>query len=164
MIKQIKQRARNMRVVSQLMTTSEQYANAMGEQEAGAEHLVLAAFDLPDGTARKAFEQAGGDPEAYMGAIDKQYRDALTTAGIQTPKNNSDDLIEKKFFPRAKPSFTNVVRDMAKHSNFWKAKPLVGAAVIASVARQERGVAIRALRTLEIDPHRLLHSAEECLL
>lgn len=153
-----------MRVVSQLMTTSEQYANAMGEQEAGAEHLILAAFDLSDGTARTAFEKAGGNPEAYRGAIERQYRDALTSAGIQSPENNSDDLIAKKAFPGAKPSFKNVVRDMVKHSNFWKAKPLVGAAVIASVARQERGIAIRALRALEIDPQDLLMSAEECLL
>ncbi|MGZ8476106.1 MAG: Clp protease N-terminal domain-containing protein, partial [Candidatus Limnocylindria bacterium] len=46
-----------MRTIKKLLTDAEVEARAMGEAEPGAEHLLLAALDLPDGSARRAFER-----------------------------------------------------------------------------------------------------------
>lgn len=163
MIKQFKQRLNNMRVVSQLISTSEIYANEMGEEKAGAEHLVLAAFDLPDGSARALFKQVGGDPDAFRAAIEKQYQDALNSVGIHTHGDDYADKVEKKIFPGAQPSFRTVMRDMMQYTRFWDAKPLEGATVLAAVTHQKSGVALRALRVLEIDLQSLRKVAEKHL-
>jgi ClpA/ClpB-like protein len=48
----------------------------------GAEHLLLAALELPDGTARRAFERVGADPNALRQAIEEQHAEALCAVGI----------------------------------------------------------------------------------
>lgn len=163
MIKQIKQRLNNMKTVARLISISERYANDMGETEAGAEHLVLAAFDLPDGTARKAFQKAGANPDDYKEAIEKQYQDALNAVGIHVPSDEIVEPVRKNTLPEGKPSFRNVLRDMMPNTKFWSAKPLIGATVLVAVSRQESGVAVRALRVLGIDPQKLETVAEQHL-
>ncbi len=70
-----------MRTIKKLLTDAEVEARAMGEAEPGAEHLLLAALELPDGTARRAFERLDVDPTRLRSAIVDQQAEALVGAG-----------------------------------------------------------------------------------
>lgn len=71
-----------MGTVKSLCLGAEKHANAHGQKEPGAEYFVLAALELPDGTARKTFESVHVDAEAFRAAITQQYQDALQNGGI----------------------------------------------------------------------------------
>lgn len=83
MLQRIRQRLQDMRTLRQLFTRAEHHARAQGQPRPGAEHFLLAAIELPDGTARRAFEHIGANPDAIPAAIEQQYRDALAQVGIQ---------------------------------------------------------------------------------
>ena len=63
---------RDARTIKQLLEGAEAEATRAGEPQPGAEHLLLAALDLPDGSARRAFAAAGADPDALRDAIAAQ--------------------------------------------------------------------------------------------
>jgi hypothetical protein len=71
------------RTIRQLLGGAERLAQESGETLPGAEHLLLAALALPDGTARRAFERLGVDPDGLPSAIASQHADALRTVGIE---------------------------------------------------------------------------------
>lgn len=81
----------DIRTMGRLFPAADAAALADGETEAGAEYLVIAALDLPDGSARRAFERAGADPDAFSGAVRAQHGDALRSIGMQ-PLN--DDVLD----------------------------------------------------------------------
>ena len=72
----------DMRTIKTLLTGAEAEAQRAGDGLPGPEHLLLAAFDLPDGTARRAFERAGADPAGFRAAVDTAHRDALHGIGV----------------------------------------------------------------------------------
>jgi hypothetical protein len=59
---------RDMRTIKTLMTGAEAEALEAGESVPGAEHLLLSALALPDGSARRAFERVGADPDELRAA------------------------------------------------------------------------------------------------
>ena len=66
MLQGIKSKLADIGVIRFLSETAEAYALQDQQREPGAEHLLLAALDLPDGAARRAFEQAGASPDGRM--------------------------------------------------------------------------------------------------
>jgi len=82
MLQRIRQRLNDMRTLHRLCTRAEHHARARGQPQPGAEHFLLAAIELPDGSARRAFARVGADPDALPAAIEQQYRDALAQIGI----------------------------------------------------------------------------------
>ncbi len=61
MLQRIKRKLDDMRTIKALAEAAERHANAAGEREPGPEHFLLAAFDLPDGLARRAFARLGAE-------------------------------------------------------------------------------------------------------
>ena len=51
-----------MTTIKEVLTSAESLAHEMGDKEPGSEHLLLAAIDMQDGLARRAFEQVGARP------------------------------------------------------------------------------------------------------
>src|SRR5687767_10675111 len=70
-------RVRDVRTINMLLTGAEAEARRAGESLPGAEHLLLSAIALPDGSARRAFERVGADPDRLQAAIAAQHADAL---------------------------------------------------------------------------------------
>ncbi len=68
--------------MNRLFTAAEKEAALVGEADYGTEHLILAAFDLPDGSAARAFKRVGVDPRAFRKAINDQHTEALRAIGI----------------------------------------------------------------------------------
>ena len=81
--------SRHKRTIKTLCFGAEKLANANGQKEPGVEHFVLAALELPDGTARKAFERIHADPNSFRTAIAQQYEDALQNFGIALPHDET---------------------------------------------------------------------------
>jgi hypothetical protein len=165
MFNRIRQRLRDVRAIKSLCEGAEQQARAAGKKEPGAEHFVLAALELPDGTAWRAFERLQADPLAYRSAIDRQYADALHAAGIafEPISGTGDDALPRQpeaGLYRAQASGQTLLQELARRRRVAPEGPLLGAHVLLSViAIGRHGVAARALQTMDIDPALLTQAA-----
>jgi hypothetical protein len=75
----------DIRTIKLLLTTAEAEAHRGGDDLPGPEHLLLSALELPDGTARRAFERIGVDPGGFRAAIEAAHRAALQGIGLAAP-------------------------------------------------------------------------------
>ena len=153
---------RDMRTIRMLLEGAEAEANRAGESMPAAEHLLLAALELPDGTARRAFERVGADPGALRQAIEDQHAEALRAIGIDA---DTAELAE----PTA-PLANGVYRSSGSAQSAFQAagtlarktrSQLVGAHVVLAIADMEHGTAVRALRARGIDIDALAAAARE---
>ncbi len=164
MFNTIKRRFQDARTVKALLTSAEKYANEAGQKQPAAEHLVLAALDLPDGTARRTFERLQCDPTAFKTAIEQQYRDALHQVGIELPvETTMDALAAPPAYPKglfqAQPSAQALMKVLAHDVMRDATTPLLGAHVILSATKAQFGVVIRAVKTMGIDRVSLANAA-----
>lgn len=153
--------ARDLATMKRLFTSAEVEAARDGADTTGAEHLLLAALDLPDGTARRAFERAGHDPDAYREAVAGQHAAALATVGVAAHEPVADNA--------AAPPARGPMRSTATAQQVFQAatglarddgrRPLVGAHLVLAVTDLRHGSAVRALRQMGIDPARLADAA-----
>ena len=156
----IKTRIRDMATLKSLCERAEQHALCDGQREPGAEHFVLAALDLPDGTARLAFERLGADPDAFKSAIARQYDEALVSIGLEAPPRGSDTgaAPARAAIYDAAPSGQDLLKELAAGRKAHR--PLLGAHVIAVAADAAHGVTPRALRVMAVDAAQLKAAAE----
>ncbi len=156
MFRQLQDRFQSMRTLSRLCAQAEAHARAGGQAAPGAEHFLLAAIDLPEGSARRAFESIGADPAAVRSAIEQQYRAALQGLGwgdVALP--SAPALAPPAPGPyRAQPSGQELVQALAR-TRKDQGGPLLGAHVVVAVAAMSQGVAARTLRAMGIDADRL---------
>ena len=158
---------REIRTISRLLTGAEAEANKAGETMPGAEHLLLSALALPDGSARRAFERLGADPDELRSAIASQYADALRAIGIEPVSDDALDAAAGAGVASAKGVFRStasaqaVFRAAVDLAKTERPSRLVGAHVVAAVARMEHGTAARALRAMRIDRHALAVAAQQ---
>ena len=148
---------RDIDTINQLLTGCEREARRLGDAVPGAEHLLLSALDLPDGTARRAFELAGADPDQYRAAISTTHADALRAIGISA----DDGAAAPASVPCPATPATGVFRSNAsgqqafaaavKLSKATRPAGLLGAHVVVAVCQMERSTAARALETMGID-------------
>lgn len=169
MFNTVKQRFRDMSTIKTLSFGAEKLANEEGQKEPGAEHFVLAALELPDGTARKAFERIHVDPDNFRVAIAQQYEDALRNIGIELPQDAalsegatpipcSTGLYKTQ--PSAQALMQTLAREiMVKERKADSAAPLLGAHVILAATTAQYGVATRAFRAMGVDPTKLAEAA-----
>ena len=155
----------DLRTIRTLLTAAEAEAHQAGDNLPGPEHLLLAAFDLPDGTARRAFERADADPAGFRPAVDEAHRQAMRDIGVRVAGTGSP-------LPSAAPA-GGVYRLTAPGQEVFQAavqlakagrrSSLRGAHVVAAVAGQERGTVARALKILGVDRGELSAAAGEVL-
>ena len=168
MFNTIKQRFRDVRTINALCSGAEKHANATGQKEPGAEHLVLSALELPDGTARKAFERIHADPNDFRAAIARQYEDALHNIGIALPpdvamSDEATPVAAGKGLFKAQTSFDTLMQILyevkSKEQKADSAAPLLSAHVILAATNAQYGVAVRAFRAMGADPAKLAEAA-----
>ena len=160
----LKKRIRDMGTIKTLCLGAEKHANADGQKEPGAEHFLLSALELPDGTARKAFEKIQIDPDRFHHAIARQYDDALRSVGIEAPPhasigNTALPVATQKGIYKAKPSSQMLMQRLAEQNKSEPNVPLLGAHVIMAVIAAQYGVAVRALQSMGADLERLARAA-----
>ncbi|WP_336033625.1 Clp protease N-terminal domain-containing protein [Geodermatophilus sp. FMUSA9-8] len=151
---------RDVRTIKQLLTTAEAEARAGGEDTPGAEHLLLAATALPDGTAGRALARVGVEPQRLRAAVEEAHAGALAAVGIDAGPAPAAPALQAapagafRSTPQAQQVFQDAVA-LAKGRG-----RLTGAHVVAAAARLEHGTAARALAALGVDRDRLRAAAE----
>ncbi len=163
MFQLIKSRLADMKTIEILCRQAEKHALDDQQNTPGAEHFLLSAFDLPDGTARQVFDSLGADPAAIKPAIRKQYTDAIRALGlypdgILADAIEDDAIAEKRHIYDAAASGQEVMQTLA--ANRQKHAPLLGAHVLSAVASMQHGVAARTLRTIGVDLDLLKSTAD----
>ncbi|NHZ82621.1 peptidase [Massilia sp. CCM 8695] len=161
MFQRIRQRLGDMKTIQYLCQGAEKYALADQQHAPAAEHFLLSALDLEDGTARRAFEQVHADPAQLPQAIAQQYRDALRFAGL-TPDPALDapePLKPSRRLYDAAPSGAELMQTLAQQRSGERG-PLLGAHVVALVAAMRQGVAPRSLVALGVDAEALRAAAQ----
>ena len=159
MFASIKRRAQEVATIAALCSAAEKHACAAGQQQPGAEHFLLAAFDLPDGAARRVFDKIGADPKHLDGSIERQYKEALQGMGIELPALDepAQTVAPTKGVYRAQPSGEAVMQRLAEQRT--SQTPLSSAHVVLAVVSSEHGVVARALRSMGIDREQLMRAA-----
>ena len=155
---------RDVRTIKQLLTGAEQEAHAAGESAPGAEHLLLSALALPDGSAQRAFERVGADSGRLRAAIATQHDDALRAIGIDPPDEAALQAGDPPAATRAYRSNASARSAFQAASALARAETdsgLVGAHVVAAVAEMEHGTAARALTVMGIDRAALAAAARD---
>jgi len=163
MFNRIRLRFQDIKTISKLISGADEQAHINGDEMPGAEHFLLSAFKLPDGSARRVFERAGADPDDFHDAIRKQYNDALNSIGIDEISMESDPepVNSTKTFHNAKPSGQAVMKALYALKQDDKDIPLLGAHVVGVVADMEHGVAARALRAMGVDQTHITKAVKE---
>lgn len=164
MLSKLRQKFRDVKTIKSLFESAEQHANASGQREPGSEHFVMAAFDLPDGTAQNAFRRLNADPNHFATAVAEQYSSALHDIGISLPQGNSlvsdsAPIPAGKGPFKAKPSVKMLIETL------WELKkadpaPLMGAHVILAAISAQFGVTPRTLQSMGVDPASLAAAAK----
>ncbi len=163
MFKRLRLRIQDIKTINKLIPGADKQARMSGEEEPGAEHFLLSAFELPEGSARRVFERAGADPDKFRDAIGKQYSDALQAVGIDADAVSSDiEPVETaRVFNNSKPSGQAVMKALYNLKKNDKDKPLLGAHVVAVVANMQHGVAARALRVMGVNQEKISRAVSE---
>lgn len=163
MLQGIKVRLAHIGTIKTLCENAEKHALFDQQHEPGAEHFLLAALDLHDGTARLAFEESDANADAFRDAISSQYDEALTSIGLTPQPALGDASLPEPLRPRpglfnAAASGKEVLQTLAAKREDHR--PLLGAHVVGVVAAMEHGVAARALRAMGVDREVLGTTAE----
>ncbi|MGZ5849913.1 MAG: Clp protease N-terminal domain-containing protein [Methyloceanibacter sp.] len=158
MFKGIKLKLNDMSTLKFLCERGETYALQDQQREPGAEHFLLASLDLPDGTARVAFDRAGVEPDALKAAIERQYGEALRSIGLKADAPSDMPMSATPGTYHAAPSGQEIMQELAATRKDHG--PLLGAHVVGIVAGMSHGVAARALRALGVDSSLLKSTAD----
>ena len=165
MLSQMAQRFHDMRTVLALCQEAERQALSAGQAQPGSEHFLLAAIELPDGTAREAFSKISADPAQLRSAITDQYTRALAHVGIvpavaEAVLSERSPLARRTLPPQAQPSGIELLTRLSeRQERLPKNAPLSGALVVAAVAQERHSVAARALQAMRIDATQLADAA-----
>lgn len=165
MFRRLMQRIRDIRTISGLCRAAERHANADGQREPGSEHFILAALDLPDGTARKAFARLGVDPDGFGLAIARQYDDALRNIGIElpasaSPAGPSTAIPAGRGWYKTKASVQTLMQALARRLRAKPGEPVLGAHLIVAALAAQYGVTVRALHSMGVKPEALTAAAQ----
>ncbi|MCG7947574.1 MAG: Clp protease N-terminal domain-containing protein [Candidatus Thiodiazotropha taylori] len=135
----------------------------MGEEKPGAEHFVLSALNLEDGTAKRAFERLGADSGKFQAAVEKQYSEALSHIGMDPPSLDiqPEPIETTKTFQESQASGQDLMKKLFALKQQDKQHPLLGAHVLCAVADMQHGVVSRAFRVMGIKPEQLIRCARE---
>jgi ATP-dependent Clp protease ATP-binding subunit ClpA len=143
----------DIRTMNTLFTAAEKEAALVGDADYGTEHLLLAAFDMPDGSAARAFKRVGVDPHAFRKAINDQHTEALRAIGIAPDDGRIDGRPPEPAEPngpmRSKESSQTVFKKVVKLVKKEKSQ-LYGAYIVLVAADAETGSTARALETLGV--------------
>ena len=157
MFAKLTQGMRDMATLKTLCETAERYALADHQAAPGAEHFVLASFDLPDGSAIRALERLGVTAAEFQTGLAAQYRAALSAAGVGTEQIDAAEHGVPPLPPgqgvyRAAPSGQALIQGLAALRRRGITGPLVGVHVLDVAVTMQHPITDRAFKALGRDP------------
>lgn len=154
----------DIQTMNTLFAAAEEEAAAVGETEPGTEHLILAAFELPDGSAVRAFKRVGVYPKAFRKAIQEQHDEALRAIGIAPDAGRLDDRLPDPAPPsgpfQTKGSAQTVFKKVVKMVKKERSQ-LYGAYIVLAATEADRGTTAGALDRLGVRREALAVAARE---
>lgn len=135
------------------------HAERLGDRQVGAEHMLLAALERPDGPARRAFARAGADPTAAEDAIRWVHASALRSVGLAPVPDAALDAAPRagRRYPDFGESGRQILGEAATRSR-GAGPDAVELHLIDAIGDLREGTAARALRELGLRPG-ALHAA-----
>lgn len=164
MFTQLSRYLNDARTLSQLCQTAEDLGRAHGRAKPASEHFVLAALDLPDGTANEAFKLLAINRTRFIAALDEQRVSALEAVGVAvtqspTTKAAEDLLPPKGKLYEAEPSGQTLVQRLANSGRVRNGRRLLSADVLLAVSQEVNSSASRAFHKLGISGEELANAA-----
>jgi ATP-dependent Clp protease ATP-binding subunit ClpA len=159
MFAKLKQRWQDTRTIMALSLGAEQRALQEGQQHPGAEHYMLAALDLPDGSARRVFARIGADPEAYRAALNQRHAEALSAIGLHDAAGDAAPPAKATVLFDVQPSGQALMQSLPELQRRLPA-PLCGAHVLLAAASMAHSAAGRAFKTIGVELQALASAAE----
>lgn len=151
------------RIMNTLFPEAERIAMREGQPAPAAEHLLLAALALPDGTAKRAFERVGIDSDRLQHAVAAQHAAALDHVSVIVDDNAIDAALPHppdrgrgvfRYQPSAQALFQKVI-ELAKAQH----TQLYGAYFVDAATQIEHGAIPRALAIMGVSREQLAHAA-----
>lgn len=151
----------DMATMRSLLEGAERESAAQGEADPGAEHVVLAALALPDGTAADALAALGVDAARLRLAIERVHAEALAAVGIvEPPAPTPRPTPTNRGVYRSKGSTRDLLRATAEARKAQRAKRFTSAHVLVGASTLEYGTLPKALHHLGIDAATLRATAQ----
>ena len=169
MFASVKARFQDTKTIAHLCTDAEQCARAAGRVKPGSEHFVLAALQLPDGSAALVFRQLGIDAEAFSQAIATQFAQALAAVGVvvapsaQACSTASAAVAPAPTLFEAEASGQALMQRLATARHLREGRGLLSADVLLACAQEEYTIARRAFTSLGVTQQRLTELAKDAL-
>lgn len=143
--------------INALLTGAENEARQSGQSVPGAEHLLISALALPDGTATRTFERVGADPDQFHRALSSLSVAALRSLG----HGSAGNTLPSTGLPPANTSAQRAFQVAVRLSKATKPSQLLGAHVILAICQMEHGRSAQALSSMGIDRAMLRAAADE---
>jgi hypothetical protein len=162
MLQLFKNMLNDIRVINALSLEAERQARLVGLANPGAEHYLLAALALEEGSARRAMERVHANPAGVRAAIAAQHKAALAKAGIGA-LDDAEQALESpppKLFD-ASASGKALVKCLPKLRRQYGNASLRGAHVLLAVTAIPNSTAARSLVHLGADLAALAAAAEQ---
>jgi len=137
----------DIRTINALLTEAEQQALALGESKPAAEHLVLAALLLDEGSARALL---GVDADKFRAALVSTHAAALASLGMPAPGALPPATANKGVY-RSEQSAQDVFQRARVLAKQDRPRGLKGSHIVRAAAEREHGTVARVLATLGID-------------
>lgn len=151
--------AANTRAIKVLLEAAERHAQELGDAVPGPEHLLLAALDLDDDSARASLAAHGATPDALRGAITRSHADALGATDLPEARA----VTTRGAVYRSSGPLQEAFRRAAQLSKKGRDRRFRGAHVVIAVAELERGTSARVLESLGISRDGLITTARSTL-
>ena len=155
---------RDARTIGRLLTDAEQVARRMGDERPAAEHLLIAAMAMPDGSAARVLASFDTGVAQLEDAVQEEHAAGLVAAGVD-PDVAARMAEPAPILPANAPG---VYRSEASAQELFQAagaaarragQRLTGAHVALAAAGVAHGTLARALERLGIDREALRDAA-----
>jgi len=155
--------AGRVRAVNALLLAAEAHATAEGVDETSAEHIVLAALDVPGGSASAAFARAGLRGSDFRAALAEGRAAALAAVGITAPElppaAGSADRRSRQGRYRMSPSGRRLFHAATAHRGASSSPGALGAMIVLALTELRGGTAADALDRLAVSRVHLAEAA-----
>lgn len=165
----LKRYFRDAHTLNKLCKTAEDLAREHGRTRPASEHFVLAALELPDGTAQEAFKRLSLAKSGFIAAVEAQRASALAAVGVTaiplpTATSVQELLPPKDKLYQAEPSGQSLVQRLAESRHARRGRMLLGADVLLAAAQEVNSSAGRAFQELGIGGPQLANAASSAIM
>ena len=168
MLTALKRRFQDARTLTKLCKSAEDLARENGRARPSSEHFVLAALELPDGTAQETFGCLSLTKSGFIAAVEAQRANALAAVGVTAIPSPTTPSVQELLPPKeklyqAEPSGQSLVQRLYESRHARKGRMLLGADVLLAVAQEVNSSAGRAFQELGIGGPQLAEAASTAI-